>query len=65
MALKISRQIVEKSSNIKFHENPPSGSQVVPWRRVDELTDRRTDMTQLIVPFRKCVNAPKIRTVKT
>jgi len=29
MKLKFSRQIFEKHSNIKFHENPPGGSRVV------------------------------------
>jgi len=43
-----SRQIFEKFSNIKFHENPSSGSRVVPCGRIDG----RTDMTKLIVAFR-------------
>ena len=51
MKLEFSRQIFEKSSNIKFHENPSSGSRVVPCRR--------TDMTKLIVAFRNFANAPK------
>ena len=51
----ISWQISEKYSNIKFHENPPSGSRVVPCGR----TDRQTDMTKLIVTFRNYTNAPK------
>ena len=33
-----SRWIFEKYSNIKFHENPPSGSRVVPFGRPDEQT---------------------------
>jgi hypothetical protein len=37
--LEFSRQIFGKSSNIKFHENPSSGSRVVPYGR--------TDMTKL------------------
>ena len=39
-----------KKSNIRFHENPSSGSRVVPhgW----------TDMTKLIVAFRGVANAP-------
>jgi len=44
-----------KSSNIKFHENPFTGSRVV----LCELTGRRTDMTKLIVAFRNFANAPK------
>ena len=51
MKLEFSRQISEKSPNIKFHENPSSGSRVVPCGQ--------TDMTKLIVAFRNFVNAPK------
>jgi hypothetical protein len=40
----------EKSSNIKFYENPSIWGRVVPCRR--------TDMTQLIVTFRSFANAP-------
>jgi hypothetical protein len=36
--LEFSQQIFEKSSNIKLHENPSSGSQVVPRRQTK--TDR-------------------------
>jgi len=35
MKLELSRQIFGKDSNIKFHENPFSGSQVVPCRQMD------------------------------
>jgi len=45
-----------KSSNITFHENPSSGSRVVPWERAD----RWTDMTKLIAAFRDFAKAPKI-----
>ena len=65
MTLKISRKIVEKSSNIKFQENPPSESWIFPYRRMNERTGRRIDMTKRIVSFRNFVNAPKNRTVKT
>jgi len=44
MKLEFSWQIFEKSSKTKFHENPPSGSRVVPCGR--------TDMAELIVAFR-------------
>jgi len=37
--LDCSRQILEKYSNIKFHENPSSGNRVVPWGRTDGRTD--------------------------
>jgi len=39
---------------MKFDENPPSGSQVVPCGR----TDVRTDM-KLIAAFRNFANVPK------
>jgi len=45
----------EKYANIKFRENPDSGSRVVPCVR----TDRQTDMTTLTVAFRNFANAPK------
>ena len=54
MKLAFSRQILVKSSNIKFHENPSSGSRVVPSGQ----TDGRTDMTTVIVAFRNSGNAP-------
>ena len=53
--LVFSRNIFEESSNIKFHENPSTGSPVVPCGR----TEGQTDMKQLIVAFRNFVNAPK------
>ena len=51
MKLEFSQQIFEKYLDIKFHENPSSGSRVVPCRR--------TDVTKLIVAFRSFANAPK------
>ena len=44
-----SQQIVEKSSNIEFHENLSRGSPAARCGR----TDKRTDMTKLTVAFRK------------
>jgi len=41
MKLEFSLQTFEKFSNIKLHENPPSGSRLV-WR-TDGRTDRQTD----------------------
>jgi hypothetical protein len=38
-----SGQYFQKSSNIKFHENPPSGSRVVPCGHTDGLTDRQDE----------------------
>jgi hypothetical protein len=51
MKPKFSWQVLEKKSNIKFQENPSSGSRVVPYGR--------TDMTELTVALRNFVNAPK------
>jgi hypothetical protein len=58
--LEFSKQIFKKYSNIKFHENPSSGSQVVPCGR----TDRQTDMTKPIVTFRNFANEPKTKSPK-
>ena len=53
MELEFSRKIFEKYSNMKFHENPSSGSrQVRPGGRWGERTDGETDMTKLTVAFR-------------
>jgi hypothetical protein len=54
MKLWFSRQIFEKYSNIRFHENPSSGSRVPCGR-----TDGQTHMIKLIVAFRNLANAPK------
>ena len=45
--------IIVKNRNIKFHENPSSGNQVVPH-------DGRTDNMKLIVAFRNFLKALKI-----
>jgi hypothetical protein len=49
--LEFSRQLIEKYSNIKLHENPSSGSGILPCGQTDrhETTSR----------FRNFVNAPK------
>jgi len=39
--IEFSEQIFERYSNIKFHENPSSGSRVVPFERTDR---RRHDV---------------------
>ena len=51
MELQFSRRIFEKCPNIRFHENPPTGSRVVP--------SVRTDMAKQIVGLRNFANAPK------
>jgi hypothetical protein len=55
MKLELSSPILEKYSDIKFHENPSSWSRV-PQGRMD---GRKTDMAKLTVPFRNFANAPK------
>jgi hypothetical protein len=56
MKLEFSRHMFEKYSNIKFHENPSSGSQVVACRRLD----RWTHMTKVTVAFCNSVKVPTI-----
>ena len=46
--LEYSRQIIEKYSNIEFHENVPCGG----GPSCSVWADGRTDMTKLIVAFR-------------
>jgi hypothetical protein len=52
MRLKVSRQIIGKYSNTKFHEKPSSGSRRVPCGR------RQADMMKLTVAFRNFAKAP-------
>ena len=52
-------QIFEKDSNIKFHENPSSGSRVVPCGQTDGPTDR----TKIVVDFRSFASASKNQSV--
>jgi len=58
MKLEFSGQIFEKYSNIKFHENRPSGSRGVACGQTGGWTERRTDMTKPVVAFRNFANAP-------
>ena len=51
--LEFSRYSFEKSTNIKFHENPSVGAELF---HAYGRTARRADMTELIVAFR---NSPK------
>jgi len=52
MRLQLSRHILEKYSNVKFHKNPSSGSRAVGCG----LTDSHDE----VVAFRNLANAPKI-----
>ena len=58
MTLEFSRNIFEKYSNTKFHENPYSGSRVVPCGQ----TERQKGVTKLIVSFRNFAKEPKKQT---
>lgn len=49
MTLEFSQHIFQKNSNVRFHENPSSESQVVPCGH--------TDMIKLMVTFCSFVNA--------
>jgi len=66
MQLEFSQQIFEKPSNTKFHENPFSGSRVVPCGLAGGRTDRRAGMTKPIAAFRNFSNAlKKIKIIST
>ena len=54
MKIEFSKQIFEKYSNFKFHENPSNGSRV----------DGQKDMTKIMIALHNIVNAPKIGTIK-
>jgi len=51
-----SRHVLEKESNVKYHEKPSSGSRIFLYGR----TDGQTDMSKLRAAFRNFANAPKI-----
>jgi hypothetical protein len=54
------RQIFEIYSDIKFNENPSSGSRVVLCSQVEGRKDGQTDMTELTLAFRNFANAHKM-----
>ena len=58
MEPEFSRQILEKYSDINFHENPSTGRPVV-------RTYVQTDVTDLSVVFRKFAKAPDLCTIST
>jgi len=55
MKLQIPRQIFEKSPNIKFHENPSSGSRVVPCGRTDRHDEANSRFPQFYERAQKYV----------
>jgi len=53
-------QVFEKYSNVKFHEQPSSGSQVVPCGQTEGQANRRTDKhNEANGRFRNFANATK------
>ena len=59
MKFEFSREIFEKFSSIKFHENPFSGIRTVPCGRTDGQINRQTDTRKAIVAFCNFEKAPK------
>jgi len=57
MKFEFSLQIFEKYSNIKIHENPSSGRQVISQK--DGRVDRHTHMMKLIITFHNFANSTK------
>jgi len=55
MKIEFSQQIFNNFSNMKFHDNPFSGSRFFP---VDRQKDRPTDIRKLRVALRNFVNSP-------
>jgi len=53
MKLEFSRQIFEKYSNTKFHENPTSGSRVVPCGGTDRLDEAESLFAVLRMRLKK------------
>jgi hypothetical protein len=51
MELEFSRQIFEKYSNVKFNENPSSGSRIVPFEQTGGLTDRHDEANNRFSQF--------------
>jgi len=60
MKFESSRHISKNTQNIKFHENPSSGSRVVPCGR----TDGQTEVRKLIISFYNFAKSPKNSGVK-
>ena len=50
MKLEFVRQIFEKYSDIKFHENPFSGSRVVPYGQTDRQEKAGSRLSQFCEP---------------
>ena len=59
MKIWFSRHVLKEVSNIKVHQNPFSGSRVIPCGQTNRQKDGRTDMTKLKVVVLNFANAPK------
>ena len=65
MKFKLCREIFENYSNIKFHENPPLDlrssvkTDILTDGPTNRLTDRQTEITNLIIASHDFRNAPK------
>jgi hypothetical protein len=46
MKLEFSQQTLENCSNIKYQENPSSGSRVVPWGQTDRNDEANSPFSQ-------------------
>jgi len=53
MKLEFPQQIFENYSNIKVHENPSSGSHVVPCGQTDGRTDKHDEANRRFAQFCK------------
>jgi hypothetical protein len=53
MKLEFSQQIFEKRINTKFHDNPSSGSRVVPCRQTDRHDSANSHFSQFCAPKNK------------
>jgi hypothetical protein len=53
MKLEFPREILEKSSSMKFYENPSIGSPVVPCGRTHRQTDRHDEANTLVAILRR------------
>jgi hypothetical protein len=62
MKLEFSRQIFEGSSNIKFYQNPCSGSRVVPCGQTDghgEANSRISQFCERAIKLNSCTTDKK------
>jgi hypothetical protein len=51
MKIDFATQTFEKYSNIKFHDNPSSGSRAVPYGQTDRQTDKHDEASSRFLQF--------------